>query len=139
MRPLGHRILVRPDDQPTETEGGIVLLENREYVSVSGMVIEVGTGGPQLRYQARQRAITDCAEIVEFALSTWGHIAALALVRDEIAGLIGTVEPTREVHVGDRVVFPAEGGYRGREDGVEYMILNEDDVAVVVTESEVVA
>ncbi len=139
LKPLQHRILVRPDDQPTETEGGLILIDTHDHVPVSGTVVSVGPGGSQLRYQVRQRAIKDCAEIVESALSTWGSTAALTLVRDEIAGMLGTSSPDRDVAVGDRVVFPAEVGYRVKEDGVEYLILNEDDVAVVVTESEVAA
>jgi hypothetical protein len=89
-----------------------------------------------MRYAARQRAITDCAQIVESTIRQWGAIACLALVRDEIAGLLGTSEPEREIAVGDRVAFPAHLGLDLTHDGQDYVMCHEDDVAVLVAETE---
>lgn len=134
LKPLGHRLLVQPDAQPDQTESGILLPQDHDHVPVSGTVVAVGPGGSQLRYQARQRAIKDCCEIVESALTQFGHLAALRIVRDEIAGLLGSSDPQREVQVGDRVAYPVECGLKVTEDGAEFVILNEDDVAVIVIE-----
>lgn len=134
LRPLGHRILVQPDEQPGQTVGGIILPEDRDHVPVSGTVVALGPGGPQLRYKARQRAIQDCLEIIESAISQWSAIAPLTLVRDEIAGRLGTSDPEREVAVGDRVAYAAEVGLLFQEDGHDYIVVNEDDVAVIAAE-----
>lgn len=134
LRPTGHRVLIQPDPQPECSESGLVLPNDRDHVPVSGTVVAIGPGGSQIRYAARQRAIKDCAEIVESALVQWGAIAPLLLVRDEIAGLLGTTHPAREIAVGDRVAYAAESGLCLTEDGTDYILLNEDDVAVLVAD-----
>ena len=134
LRPLGHRILVKPDSPPEQSESGLVLPQDRDHIPVSGTVIEVGPGGNQMRYRTRQRAITDCLEVIESAERMWGHLAALQIVRENVAALLGTSEPEREVHVGDRVAFGFASGVTYTEDGEEYIVLNEDDVAVLVAD-----
>lgn len=136
LTPTGHRILVRPDEQPDTTDSGLVLPQDRDHIPVSGTVVALGPGGSQVRYRARQRAITDCLEMVESAVRQWGGPAALQVLRDEVAGLLGSSDPEREVAVGDRVAYAAEVGLKLTHDGQEYILLNEDDVAVVVTEME---
>lgn len=134
LRPLGHRILVKPDTQPENTDSGLILQTTREYVPMSGTVAELGPGGHQLRYRTRQRAIQDCLEMLESTARMFGPLAALQVARENVSGLLGTTEPEREIQVGDRVAFPREVGLRLVEDGVEYVILNEEDVAVLVME-----
>lgn len=136
MRPLGHRIFVKPDTQPDTSDSGLVLPQDRDHVPVSGTVISVGPGGDQMRFRARQRAIKDCCEAIEGVIQTFGHLSALIVAREHVAALLGTSEPEREIHVGDRVAYPMESGLRLTEDGEEYIILNEDDVAVIVEEGE---
>ena len=139
IRPTQHRILVKPDLPPETSESGLILPQDRDHVPVSGIVAAVGPGGSQVRYQARQRAIRDCAEIIESAITAHGAISPLTLVRDEIGGLLGTSDPTHDLHTGDRVVFPADVGLAIEEDGQPYVLLNEDDVAAVAAEEEVAA
>lgn len=134
LRPLGHRILVKPDEQPDASESGLILPQDRDHIPVSGTVVELGPGGNQMRYRSRQRAIKDCLEVVESTIRTFGHISALQILRDEMAALLGTSEPEREVHVGDRVAYAAASGIDITEDGEHYIILMEDDVAVLVAE-----
>lgn len=133
-RPTGHRILVLPDEQPDASIGGIVLPQDHDHVPVSGTVVALGPGGSQMRYAARQRAVHDCCEVLESQIQRFGAMAALTLLRDEIAGLIGTSCPEREIQVGDRVAYPDDAGLKLTEDGQVYILLNEDDVAVVITE-----
>jgi co-chaperonin GroES (HSP10) len=134
LRPLGHRILVQPDAQPDTTASGLIIPQDSDHVPVSGTVVALGPGGSQVRYKARQRALQDCCEIIESAIRQWTAIAPLTLVRDEIAGLLGTSDPEREMAIGDRVAYAAEVGLKFTEDGAEYIVLNEDDVAVLVAE-----
>lgn len=134
LRPTAHRILVQPDTPPEETATGLVLPQDRDHVPVSGTVVALGPGGSAIRYKARQRGIKDCLEVVESALRNYPVLTPLLLVRDEIAGLLGSSEPEREVAVGDRVAFAAEVGLKVDVEGQDYILLNEDDVAVVATE-----
>ena len=139
LRPLGHRILVKPDAPPEASQSGLILPQDRDHVPVSGTVVELGPGGNQMRYRTRQRAISDCLEVIESACQSYGHWTVLQLVRENVAGLLGTSEPEREIHVGDRVVFGFAAGITMTDDGEEYIMLNEDDVGVLVDESEVAA
>ena len=134
IRPLGHRILVRPDAQQDETDSGLILPADRDHVATSGTVVECGPGGSLLRYRARQQGIRDCCEFVESMIHRFSAIAPLLMLRDEMAGLLGTTAPGRDLCVGDRVAFPDDVGHRTNIDGEEYIVLNEDDVAVVVAE-----
>lgn len=134
LRPLGHRILVKPDEQPEASTSGLVLPQDRDHIPVSGTVVERGPGGNQMRYRSRQRAIKDCLEVIESTIRTFGHLSALQIARDEVSGLLGTSEPEREINVGDRVAYSPESGLALTEDGVSYIILNEDDCAVLVAD-----
>lgn len=134
LRPTGHRILVLPDTPPEVTATGLVLPQDRDHVPVSGTIVALGPGGSAIRFKARQRAIKDCCEILESAVQQFGAISPLLVVRDEIAGMLGSSAPDREVAVGDRVAFAAEVGLKVEADGQAYILLNEDDVAVVATE-----
>jgi len=103
-------------------------------VPVSGTVVAVGSGGSLVRYQARQRAIRDCCAVLESTIGTFGHLAPLTQAREDVAAMLGTSDPERDLHVGDRVVFPEDVGLALEEDGEKYILLNEDDVAAVAAE-----
>lgn len=134
LSPLGHRILVKPDTPPDQSASGLILPQDRDHIPVSGTVVALGPGGNQMRYRTRQRAITDCCEVIESTIRMFGPLSALQIARDEMAALLGTSEPEREVHIGDRVAFGFASGVTYTEDGEEYIVLNEDDVAVLVAE-----
>ena len=134
LRPIGHRILVKPDVQPDESAAGLILPQDRDHIPTSGTVVEVGPGGNQMRYRSRQRAIKDCLEVLESTERMFSSTASLIIARENIAALLGTSEPEREIAVGDRVAYAAESGLRVTQDGEDYIVLNEDDVAVIVAE-----
>jgi co-chaperonin GroES (HSP10) len=129
LKPLGHRILIQPDEAP-QYDGLILLPEHRDHISTSGTVIALGPGGSKVRYDARQRAFREALEIIKDGYS---------IDQNRILARIGTPDPVREVAVGDRVAFDSESGLKIAENGVEYLILNEDDVVVIVNETEAVA
>ena len=134
IRPLGNRILVKPDAQPDQTDSGLILPNDHDHVPVSGTVVELGPGGSTMRYQARQRALKQCLEVMDAATQRYGGMPPLQVVRNQISGLLGTGDPVRDVQVGDRVAYPAECGLDVTVDGAPYVVLSEDDVAVVANE-----
>lgn len=134
IRPLGHRVLIAPDEPETTTASGLALPQDRDHIPTSGVVVAKGPGGVLMRFKSRQRALTDAVGVIESAIRQWGAIAPLALVRDEVAGLLGTPDIESEIAVGDRVAFASESALRIVEDGVAYLVLNEVDVVVLVHE-----
>lgn len=134
LKAIGHRIIVKPDAPATESLGGLILPEDRDHVAVSGTVVSLGPGGDMVRFRARQQAITECLVVLEQWSLTFQHPSSLTIAKEEVARLLGTPPNDREIAVGDRVVFPEEAGVNISEDGERYVVLNEDDVAVIVAE-----
>lgn len=144
LRPTGHRILIQPDEQPAHAtfegcDGTILLPEHREFVATSGTVIALGPRGSRVRWEARQRAVYDVLRTLDEHRALWnGNVTPLE-VTSCILRLIGSPDPEHEIAVGDRVAFDSESGLRLFQDGMEYLILDEDDVVVIVDEGEAVA
>ncbi len=44
VRPLGSKVLVRRDDAPEKTEGGIIIPDNANEKPLEGVVVAVGDG-----------------------------------------------------------------------------------------------
>jgi len=134
LRPLGHRVLIRPDDQPTESEAGLILPENRDHVPVSGTIVAVGNG-PERDQRIRLAVISRCVSIVE-ELASMGvrdpqdYLTEMGRYRDHLERF----DPP--IRVGDRVVYPVEAGLAVTEDGVSYVLMREDEVAIVVHDTE---
>lgn len=134
LQPLGHRIFVKPDPVATHTASGFEIPGAIHQPRMSGVVTAMGPGGSALRYRARQRALTDACEILESALRQFGTIAPLLLVRDEVAALLGTSDPERDIHVGDRVFFAHDVGRiirLGEDASTDVIELTEDEVTAV--------
>ncbi len=127
MKPLGHRILIQPDAEPTR-DGLILLPEHRDFVATSGTVIALGPGGSRLRYAARQRAIADAAEW----MARQGYERLATGLRTAFAK---SPDWDREIAVGDRVAFAADSGVAITQDGVPYLLIEEDDLIVLVEEA----
>jgi co-chaperonin GroES (HSP10) len=126
VRPTGHRVLIQPDEQP-EQDGAILLPQDREFIATSGTVIAIGPRGSRIRWEARQRALRE----VIAEIGKYGQDRTVNLV----AKMLGSPDPEHEITVGDRVAFDSESGLRLSENGVTYLILDEDDVVVIVEEA----
>lgn len=152
LRPLGHRVLVLPDEQDDATASGLILPTDRHHVPTSGTVIELGDG-PTAAQRVRQATIARCMSIVnemeelfikrntdpvEIGVTANMHSLA-AGIREEMRRYKNIPSAMPGVEVGDRVVFPVESGLNIDVDGVRHIILNEDDVAVIANEDEVAA
>jgi chaperonin GroES len=131
LKPLGHRILIQPDAQDTETASGLVLPEDRDHVPVSGTVIAIGSG-PARDQKIRSAVAARCFALVE-ELAGMGvrdpkdYMAAITTYRESVERF----EPV--VQVGDRVVYPQDTGLAVTQDGTPYVLMQEDDVAIVAS------
>ena len=138
MKVLGHRVLIRPDAQPSQTDSGIILTEDREFVATSGTVVQVGAGGSPRDYAVRQRAIRACVDAIareHGSTNEWFH-SGIQQATQRVTALLGTYEPSPELHVGDRVAFDADSGHRITVGGEQFLILNYDDALHIVAEAE---
>ena len=127
LQPLGHRVLVKPDVQSNISDGGLILPEDRDHVPMGGQIVALGPGGSLSRFKARQRAIAACME----AIHGCGYGESQAY--HDVKSLLSTADPARDVAVGDFVAFPADAGFKVSHDGEEYVLVNEDDIAVLET------
>ena len=143
VRPVTGHLHIKPDPIPTQTTSGFYIPDAYadDTPPMSGTVIAIGPREVDKVHRARQQGIRDCAQIIESAMQTWGHTATLKLVRDEIAGLLGSAPPDRDVQVGDRVIFPFNKGYEvvfGEDTAGSTVIIRETDVlAVCAPEAQV--
>lgn len=128
LKPLGFRVLIKPDEPPTESQGGLVLPDDHDHVAMSGTIVAVGKGS-KLLWEARQNALKQAWAEVAQTPSGATDEALKAVYK-----LIGRVEPMPTLAVGDRVAFSAESGAIFTEDGQQYIVMNEDDVVVLVEE-----
>jgi co-chaperonin GroES (HSP10) len=136
-QPLGHRILIKPDEQATESASGLILPDDRDHVPVSGTVIAVGLG-PKRDQRVRLASISRCIAIVD-ELAEMGvrepqeYRTELERYRNEVERFEGSLQ------VGDRVVYPEESGLLVTDDDRPFIVMQEDEVAIVAIEEQVAA
>ena len=129
LRPLGHRVLIQPDAQESETASGLILPQDRYHVPVSGTIVAVGSG-PARDVTIRARVISRCMGLIE-ELAQMGirdpqdYLAALSSYKQRCERFESPIT------VGDRVVYPVEAGLAITEDGIAYILMNEDEIAVI--------
>jgi co-chaperonin GroES (HSP10) len=130
--PHGFTILIEPDSAPEQTDSGLILMpQDRDHVATSGVVVAVGKGSKRL-WEERQKALGKVQALLMEARLPLYTVSALER-------LFGASEPTPSVQVGDRVVFAAEAGLTVNDDGKDYILLEEDRIAIVVEEESEVA
>lgn len=137
LRPLGHKIVVKPDVEPTQTASGLYIPETSQHAPpMSGTVLRLGNG-PAHDRQIRARAITRCLSILNDAsIEAATPREALRIAQDEIARYLrDTSELSHVCAVGDRVIFPMDAGHEVvLDEDVEgaVVILSEDSVLAIV-------
>ncbi len=133
LKVLGHRVLIRPDEQPEQSEGGLILPQDHDHVSYSGTVVAVGNG-PARDAKVRAATIKMCVAVVERAIPDTLNGIRISVIQ-AIGKMTANMLPSEpHLRVNDRVAFSAESGLTFAEDGVEYLVMNEDDVVVLVEE-----
>jgi len=135
IRPLGHRLLVRPDRPVSQTESGILIPDAYNDVpAMSGIVERIGDGHLRDR-RIRKAAIARCLTILDDAeVDAATSAEALVLAKDEMQRYLREAERLESIaNVGQRVIFPMEAGHE--------LVLNEDtdNAVVIVSEESVLA
>ncbi len=118
VTPKGDRVLVKPDVIEEKTQGGIILpsqeLGKHQAAQQAGILVDVGVDAWLDRVTTVKRLIDGQLKTVE--LRTTGYSEPFA-------------------KIGDRVCFAQ---YNGRnfvgEDGVEYRLLNDEDITGTISD-----
>lgn len=118
--PLADRVLIQPDEPPTQTDSGLYLSEHKKPEQ-TGVVVAVG--GAKHPRKDDACALADTLEALNLSAAS----EAAHLLRD----LTGR-EP--DVAVGDRVIFSWQSGQElWVNDGeTRYLLMRERDILAVV-------
>jgi len=130
LRPIGNRILVKPEANDETTESGLILVEHRKP-EVMGTVVAVGSCAHPLKSEAEDLASwvdVDCREALNDADCYLDEYC------DRVSGLLRTLtarEPL--VKAGDLVLFSWTAGREVTlNDDERYLMMTEDDILAVI-------
>jgi len=136
IRPLGHRIVIRPDQPAAASQGGILIPEAyQDMPAMSGIVQAVGDG-PERDKRIRARTVARCLSILDDAvIEAATPMEAILVAKEEIGRYLrdASDNSTHACEVGQRVIFPMESGHE--------IVLNEDaeHAVVIVSEDSILA
>lgn len=141
ITPVGHRVLVRPDQPATQSEGGILIPDAyRETPAMSGIVLRVGNG--YLRDQ-RMRSVTIARAMGlmdEARADAATGAEAIAVWRDLMQRWLREIEACASIcEVGQRVIFPMEAGHEivlGEDTDESVVIVSEESILAVYDAAE---
>jgi co-chaperonin GroES (HSP10) len=129
LKPLGNRVLVKPDAQPLE-QGSILLLENSRYVPMSGEVVAIARG-PATAQRIRSLTIARCQRILDDVAERVPAGALHIELHRAFAAYAMEQCQLPSVFEGDHVAFPYTAGHDVTVDGETYVLLREDDLSAV--------
>lgn len=124
LKPLGDRVLIKPHENPNETESGLILPENRSdrFVEMQGTVIAVGTPKHPMKTHAEAVAF----ELMnECNIPESPHARGAKLLQDLVRR-----EPC--VKPGDDVLFSWNVGQEVTVDDETYLLLRESDLLAIL-------
>ena len=124
LRPLGDRVMIRPDQPPAQTASGLWVSEDRKPEQ-TGTVIAVGRSSHPLREVA-----LDISNELRQAEPTGIVANAAANLLERLVAY----EPS--VQVGDYVLFSWTAGHEVQlhDDGVTVLVMPESDILAVIGE-----
>lgn len=131
LKPLGNRLIVRPEPAATESASGIVFPDTYgKPPAMSGTVVSVGRG-PATAHRVRQATIARCVQILN-DVADQVPAAALRMEAEDAFARYAVEDVTlAEVSEGDYVAFAYTAGCKMAVDGDELIVMNEDEVQAV--------
>jgi co-chaperonin GroES (HSP10) len=139
LRPLGHRIIVKPEPAASQSLGGLYIPETAgQPPAMSGTVIAVADG-PARAHKVRERVVKDLSKLVTETYERISPRLSFAWSAETLALAIGVAfndylqarAGLSEVNVGDFVCFAYTVGSTIVVDGEECIVLAEDDISAV--------
>jgi co-chaperonin GroES (HSP10) len=133
LRPLGSRILVKPDIAPDQTASGLLIPDSsRKDPEMSGTVVAVGRG-PDSATKIRTATIARCMRILDEVANRVPLSALHLQLMDAFAAYQIEQVDASGLKEGDTVCFPYTAGQKLNVDGESYITLREDDCVAVWT------
>lgn len=124
LRPIGNRILVKPEPNDDTTESGLILVEHRKPETM-GTVIAVGPCPHPLKAEAEALA-NRLERLISIGSDENPCLDAANMLRD-----VTRKEPA--VREGDLVVFSWTAGREiTLNDDERYLMMTEDDILAVI-------
>jgi len=130
LRPIGNRILVKPEANDETTDSGLILVEHRKP-EVMGTVVAVGSCAHPLKAEAEALAQKLC-EINDDAYSLqWDWEQEVVAQSADLLRDLTRKEP--QVKAGDFVLFSWTAGREVTlNDDERYLMMTEDDILAVI-------
>jgi len=138
LRPLGHKVLVKPAVPDETTESGLILVQDRRDPEMSGEIVAVGNG-PAAAHKVRTATIAKCLALIDEVADQVPAAALRKAAHDALAAYLMSQVQVSDVSVGDHVVFPYTAGQKLDVDGSTYLLMAEDDLSAVWTPDPVAA
>ncbi len=113
LRPIGDRVLIRPEKNPEQTESGLHLVDHAKPAT-AGTVVSIGLAEHPLRTEAAR----------------WAGL----LPPKAGALLLAATQRVPEVKPGDYVLFSWQSGQELWIDDEQLVIMRESDILAVVDE-----
>lgn len=130
-RPLGRRVLVKPDPADTETAGGLVIPDKaQDHTAMSGVVVALGPECAGPSYRIKTDVLVHVDHAIERAFSRAAHDDAKEDVLAEIRALLAEYynQHAEGLQVGMGVAFPYTVGTLFDVEGEPMLLLNEADI-----------
>lgn len=134
LRPLGNRVIVKPDQPDTESDSGIIFPQTYGAPpAMSGTVVSVGRGAASA-HRVRQATIARCVQLLNEVADRVPSASLRSELGDELFRY--AVEDVRfsELSSGTYVAFSYTDGAKIQIDGEEYIVLDESDIAAAWTD-----
>lgn len=136
LKPLGHRLIIRPESPKTQSAGGIFIPETAGVApAMTGTVISIGRG-PATAHRVRQYTIAQVVDKLQEVSERVPNAALKHELEDELARMAVEDVTFSEVKEGDFVMFGPHAGTNLTVDGERFITLAEDDVEAVWTAEE---
>lgn len=133
LKPLGSRLIIRPESAATESAGGIVFPETYGAPpAMTGTVVSVGRG-PATAHRVRGETIAHCMGLVEETARQVPSTALASAVMDALASYAMEQVAFSEVQEGQYVCFAYTAGHAMQVDGESLIVIDEGDLQAVWT------
>lgn len=131
LKPLGHRLIIKPEPARTESAGGIIIPQTADKKpAMTGTVTSVGRG-PATAHRVRQYTLAQVIDKLQEVAERVPSAALKSEFEDEIARMSVEDVTFSEVKEGDYVCFPFTAGQNMHVDGEDFIVLQEDDLECV--------
>lgn len=136
LRPLGNRLIIKPDAPEKESAGGIIFPETHGAPpAMTGTVVGVGRG-PASAHRVRQATLSSVLRVITEVAEQTSTTVFRAALEDRIAQMAIADVNLSEVVEGDYVCFAYTAGHNLQVDTDPYVVINEQDVQAVWTPAQ---